>query len=229
MPDHIYTPGDLVERVGTGERSHFVRLVNGGTEVETNHWYATASDCRPVSDHNMKKCPNCENCITNLRKDNAAKDARIVELEGIIKQSMRDLGMTQTAVQRSGILCGEKDLPFWISNLNSALSRLEREKSELEAQLSHIEEYGTQEINAAIGLRQCIAELNVELAASVEQESKLRKLCGEAAVACTNLPEHDACTRETRKCESCFECKNIGWCGYGTVARKLRAAAEGGE
>lgn len=59
MPNHTYQPGDLVERISTGERSRFLRLLNAGAVVDTNHWFAPVRDCRPVVNCAPAPCPSC--------------------------------------------------------------------------------------------------------------------------------------------------------------------------
>ena len=58
--------------------------------------------------------------------------------------------------------------------------RLERERDEAQESLKHITEYGTEEINAAVDLRQKLAQALVERDEAREQNDKLRDIADRA-------------------------------------------------
>jgi hypothetical protein len=60
------------------------------------------------------------------------------------------------------------------------IKRLERERDEAQESLKHITEYGTEEINAAVELRQKLAQTLVERDEAREQNVKLRNIADTA-------------------------------------------------
>ena len=80
---------------------------------------------------------------------------------------MSDTPETDAAVNASG---GD-----WSPVLRAVAQRLERERDEAREALKHIDEYGTEEINAAVELRQKLAQALVERDEAREELAKITK------------------------------------------------------
>lgn len=115
MSDHTYQPGDLVERISTGEIASFEAVATHlperfGDTIPVRHssvglsilTYWPSSDCRPAVDHAAEL---------------AAKDAEIARLKDIISKTMNVLGMDLKVYKRSGYPCEESDIPTNVGRL----------------------------------------------------------------------------------------------------------------
>lgn len=149
--------------------------------------------------YDSKKHAICENwgtTIATFQKEVLGKAAfeivdkinnspRITQLEKDLDRAKEEIAHLENEVSDLKYYQDENyNLSNIIDERDQTIILLDEKVDKLEIQLKDIEEYGTEEINAAVELRQELAQLRVKYSELEEENSRYEELVGELSREC---------------------------------------------